>query len=42
VARYQSVLSAIEAGGVFDLATLGAARRELRELCEVCGAITLG
>jgi glutamate dehydrogenase len=39
VARYRSVLSEIEAGGVFDLATLGAARRELRELCEICGAI---
>ena len=42
VARYRAVLSEIEAGGAFDLATLGAARRELRELCEVCGAIALG
>ena len=42
VARYRAVLSEIEAGGAFDLATLGAARRELRELCELCGAIALG
>ena len=42
IARYRSVLSEIEAGGVFDLATLGAARRELRELCELCGAIATG
>ena len=42
IARYRSVLSEIEAGGVFDLATLGAACRELRELCELCGAIATG
>ncbi|HXY94661.1 MAG TPA: NAD-glutamate dehydrogenase [Acidimicrobiia bacterium] len=32
VARALGVLADVEAGGVFDLATLGAARRELREL----------
>ncbi|MEX1007888.1 MAG: NAD-glutamate dehydrogenase [Acidimicrobiia bacterium] len=32
VGRYLEVLTDIEADGVFDLATLGAARRELREL----------
>jgi hypothetical protein len=32
VTRALTELSDIEAAGVFDLATLGAARRELREL----------
>jgi glutamate dehydrogenase len=32
VARYLEVVAAIEADGVFDLATLGAARRELRDV----------
>jgi glutamate dehydrogenase len=36
--RYRTVLADIEAGGVFDLATLGAARRELRQLCGVSGS----
>jgi glutamate dehydrogenase len=42
VTRYNAVLSEIEAGGAFDLATLSAARRELRELCELCGVTALG
>jgi glutamate dehydrogenase len=42
IARYRSVLSEIEAGGVFDLATLGAARRELRDLCQLCVATSIG
>jgi glutamate dehydrogenase len=32
VARYLGVVADVEAGGVFDLATLGAVRRELRDV----------
>jgi glutamate dehydrogenase len=37
VERYLGVLADIERAGVFDLATLGAARRELRDLCDLSG-----
>jgi glutamate dehydrogenase len=33
VSRYLGVVVDVEAGGVYDLATLGAVRRELRDLC---------
>jgi glutamate dehydrogenase len=38
VGRYRSVLADIEASGVFDLATLSAARRELRDLVDPSGS----
>ncbi len=36
--RYRSVLADVEASGVFDLATLSAARRELRDLVDPSGS----
>jgi glutamate dehydrogenase len=38
VRRYLGVVADVEAGGVFDLATLGAARRELRDVRETSAA----
>jgi NAD-specific glutamate dehydrogenase len=37
VGRYLAVVDDVEAGAVFDLATLGAVRRELRDVVGVTG-----